>query len=223
MIENCWVADRCNKRSCAEDFCMRKYKLDCLYEHTLLPESYKKEKPLYLDETEVDKLAYIKLSNIRKDINNFVNSGNNLHIHSAVCGNGKTEWAVRLLKAYLFSIWHSADVEACRGLFIHVPKFLQALKDNISEKSEYVKYVKENIYNADLVVFDEFATGEFTRFEGESILSIVNDRINNKKSNIYTSNISNKELRDLMGERLYSRVVQDSIEVVFNESDKRGK
>ena len=97
-----------------------------------------------------------------------------------------------------------------------------ALKDNISEKSDYVRYVKDNIFTADLVVFDEVATGSFTRFESENILSIINNRIESGKSNIYTSNLSNQELYEKVGERLYSRIVNCSQEVILVGQDKRG-
>ena len=80
-----------------------------------------------------------------------------MYIHSETCGNGKTTWAVKILKEYLFKIWHKSDL-TCKVLFVHVPRFLIALKDNISVKSEYVQYIKDNVLDADLVLFDEIGT-----------------------------------------------------------------
>ena len=200
---------------------MKKFKLDLLFEKSLLSEKYKKDLQLRLDEDRKDLESFQYLKSVQNSIEKFVESGDNLYIHSPVCGNGKTSWAVKLLKEYLFRVWYKSDL-ACRALFIHVPRYLLALKDNISEKSDYVKYVKDNIFTADLVVFDEVATGAFTKFEGENILSIINTRVESGKSNIYTSNLSNSELLDKLGDRLYSRIVNCSQDVTLVGRDKRG-
>jgi len=131
-----------------------------------------------------------------------------------------TSWALRLMQAYFNSIWIDTELK-CRGLFIHVPRYLLALKDNISEKSDYVQHIKENVLTADLVIWDEIGTKEFTQFEHENILNLINARIDAGKSNIYTSNLSTEELRDAVGDRLYSRIILCSNDVPFVGLDKR--
>ena len=121
---------------------MKKFKLDLLFEKSLLSEKYKKDLQLRLDEDRKDLESFQYLKSVQNSIEKFVESGDNLYIHSPVCGNGKTSWAVKLLKEYLFRVWYKSDL-VCRALFIHVPRYLLALKDNISEKSDYVKYVKD--------------------------------------------------------------------------------
>jgi len=106
-------------------------------------------------------------------------------------------------------------------LFVNVPRFILALKENISTPNEYVKHIRENIETADLVVFDEVGTKDLSVFEHENILSIINTRIDNDKSNIYTSNLSPMELRARVGDRLYSRIVNMSIDVELHGADKR--
>ena len=195
--------------------------MNSLFEKSLLPEKYKQDIQLKLDVDKCDLESFQYLKSIQNSIEKFVDSGDSLYIHSPICGNGKTSWAIKLLKEYMFKVWHKSDIK-CRVLFIHVPRYLLALKDNISEKSDYVRYIKDNIFDADLVVFDEVATGAFTKFESENILSIINTRIENGKSNIYTSNLNNGELLDKVGERLYSRIVNCSQDVVLVGKDKRG-
>ena len=53
------------------------------------------------------------------------------------------------------------------------------------------------------------------------LLSIIDDRINNKKSNIYTSNLNKDELHKLLGDRVYSRVYNYSECIEFLGKDKR--
>ena len=90
---------------------------------------------------------YHRLKEYRSNINSHVERGDNLYIHSVVCGNGKTEWAVTMLRAYIGSIWHTSDLK-CRALFVHVPTFLQKLKDNIGAHNEFAQYIKDNIQDA---------------------------------------------------------------------------
>ena len=98
---------------------------------------------------------------------------------------------------------------------------LLELKNNISDRSEYAEYVKQNVQKADLVVWDEVGTKGLTQFEHENILNFVNARLDENKANIYTSNLTNDELRNALGDRLYSRIVLNSDEVELLGADKR--
>lgn len=201
-------------------FCPKLFKVDCLYNEALLTPKQKKHIELRLDSSEADKNAYITLSNMERGIEKFVNEGKNLFLYSANTGNGKTEWSLRLLRSYINRIWHKSDL-GCRALFVNVPRFLLAVKNNIANTDEYAIHIMSNILTADLVVFDEVATKSLTTFEHEHILSYINARIDMGKSNIYTSNLIGEELRKRVGDRLYSRIVTASQTLEFVESDKR--
>jgi DNA replication protein DnaC len=104
-----------------------------------------------------------------------------------------------------------------------VPRFLLALKDNISNKSSYIEYIKENVLEADLVVWDDIAAlhRAGTDFELTNMLSIIDNRLTLGKSNIYTSNLSRQQLYQVLGERLTSRIANMSIDIELFGSDKR--
>lgn len=221
MVEKCLFADRCNKIDCDKDFCVKKFKLDYLFDQALLPEKHKKELQLRVDADKRDLEAFKYLKSIQNSVETFVDNGDNLYIHSMISGNGKTSFAVKILKEYFYRIWSKSELK-CRGLYIHVPKYLIASRDNITEKSEYVQHIKKNALEADLVIFDEIGTKSLTTFEFENILTIINDRLDCGKANIYTSNLTNEELLDNLGSRLYSRIVNNSNDVVFFGQDKRG-
>jgi DNA replication protein DnaC len=176
---------------------------------------------LRIDVDGTDREEFIYLKGIENSIEDFVKSGKSLYIFSKTCGNGKTAWSIRLIQAYLNSIWHKCDL-SCKALFINVPRFLLALKDNISNKNEYVEHIKENVLNADIVVWDEVATKAVTQFEHEHLLSLINGRIDSGKAQIFTSNVHPDNLRDIVGDRLHSRVVNLSTVVEFKGADKRG-
>ena len=226
----CWLKDTCKKYNdvtkeceCRSDdvFCMKLFKLNILYNKSLLTENQRKRVKFILDANKADREEYIRLQEIERNIEKFISDGNNLYIHSCITGNGKTAWSIRMIQSYFNKIWYKSDME-CKALFINVPKFLLSLKDNISNKNEYIEHIKNNVLEADLVVWDEVGTKGLTQFEHENLLSFINTRIDMGKSNIYTSNMRPEELKELLGDRLYSRIVKLSIEIEFKGQDKRG-
>lgn len=227
MSNKCFIYDGCKKYQsgkCSlseDDFCIKLYKLDYLYGESLLTESQRNYIPLRIDADGTDREEFSVLKSIETNIEKFVETGSSVYIYSKGCGNGKTAWSIRLIQAYLNSIWHKCDLN-CKALFISVPKLLLALKDNISERNDYVEHIKKNILSADIVVWDEIGTKAVTQFEHEHLLSFINGRIDNSKANVFTSNLSPDELRTSVGDRLYSRVVNLSTVLQFKGSDKRG-
>lgn len=215
--KNCWLTSQCSKVDCGS-FCLKKFKLGFLYDEALIPESQRRRIEFAYDESDEDNFAY--LSQVERNIENFVSQGGNLYIHSPNTGNGKTSWALRMVQAYFDAIWLKTPLK-CRALFVHVPRFLIALKDNISEKSEYVAHIKECVMDADLVIWDEIGTKGLTQFEHENMLNLVDSRVYAGKANIYTSNLTDEELRKAVGERLYSRVALLSDSVHLCGTDKR--
>ena len=217
--KNCWLYDKCNHKDC-DKFCLRFFKLGYLYDQSLVSDEQRKRIDLRLDSTLIDREVFDKLHNIELNIDKFVSSGNNIYMWSSMTGNGKTAWSLRLIQAYLSKIWVTSDL-SCRALFINVPKFFLSLKDNISQRNDYISHIKSNVLNADLVVWDEVALKTLTPFEMENLLSLINNRIDLGKANIYTSNISPNELLNLVGDRLYSRIINKSDVLEFRGADKR--
>lgn len=228
LSDSCYLKDKCWKyHNCEADcqhsnsYCPKLFRIDYLYNEALLTDKQRKYTPIRIDEDGTDREAFSQLKQIEQHIELFVQEGANLFLYSSKCGNGKTLWAVRLLQDYIHKIWHKSDL-SCRVLFINVPRFLLALKDSISNTNDYVEHIKKNIYKADIVVFDEVATKAFSTFEHEHILSMINTRLDMNKSNIYTSNLFGQDLKDKVGDRLYSRIVNLSTNIQLFGADKRG-
>lgn len=224
---DCWLKDSCKKFKmepdyCTNDiFCLKLFKINALYNKTLLSEKQKQHVVLFPDADGTDYDKFTQLKSVETNIIDFVFKGKSLYLHSSKCGNGKTAWSVRLIQSYIEKIWADSDL-SCRALFINVPKFLLALKDSISNPSEYINFIKENILTADLVVWDELGIKNCTQFEFENLLNMINSRIDLGKSNIYTSNLTREELLERVGERLYSRIINLSYDIELNGVDKRG-
>lgn len=227
---DCWMKNECKKfnnlsKEClcrnSDIFCLKLFKLDTLYSQTLLSIPQRKRINLRVDSDGTDRDAFIKLKQIENDIETFICNGKNLYLYSVKCGNGKTAWAIRMIQTHLNNVWIKSDIR-CRALFINVPRFLLALKDNISVHSEYIEHIKNNILSADIVVWDEVASKGFTEFEMENMFALINMRLDYNKSNIFTSNICGVELKDRIGDRLYSRIVNTSECIELKGADKRG-
>lgn len=228
LSDKCYLQSTCWKyqnkdAECKHDavFCPRLFRMNYLFGSALLSLKQRQHTPLRLDDDGTDREAFNRLKSIEENIERFVASGTNLYIHSLICGNGKTEWSLRLLQSYISKIWFKSDMR-CRVLFINVPRYLISLKESITTPSEYVDHIKKNIFSADIVVFDEIGIKAATTFEYENLLNFINTRIDMGKSNIYTSNLTPQELNDRLGSRLYSRIINLSVDIELFGKDKRG-
>lgn len=218
---SCPYGDNCSHRYCGK-VCLRKTKLDGLYSKAMIPDKYKTDIKLFLDGDNSDQAAFIRLKEIKNNIEKFVEEGQNLYIHSSICGNGKTSWAVKLIRSYLDKIWLKSSL-TCKVLFVHVPTLFTAIKDNINSKNEYAQFIKANVMYADLVVFDDCGTKVGTEFELNTLLSMIDGRITLGKSCIYTSNLSSSDMTRFLGERLASRICNYSENIEFKGADKRNR
>lgn len=224
---NCYLRDRCKKlskdSSCDQNdiYCIKLFKVDRLYDNSLLSYKQRLHIDLYPDSNGADHDNFKLLKSIEEHINQFVYNGKNLFIHSTITGNGKTSWAIRMMQAFVENNWIESDIDACRTLFINVPRFLLELKDNITNKSDYIDYIKRHIFEADLVVWDEIGVKALSDYDHENLLNLINTRLDMGRSNIYTSNLSSDELREKVGDRLYSRIVNISTNVELVGADKR--
>lgn len=180
------------------------------FERCLLPKSQWCKHEMIIDENnEEDSKAYDRLADIKCNIKYFVKKEHiNLYINSDLLGNGKTTWAIRLLQSYLYETKTRATInEQVTGLYISVPKLLADLKDFRTESSQqYISYVKDNIANVDLVVWDDIAIEEMSGYDRLQLYVFINDRIFAEQANIFTSNVALKELYKVTGRRIADRL-----------------
>lgn len=222
--EKCWFRKVCKHKDdltyCENNFCVLHHKMDFLCEQAFLSDKDKYPVTLIPDADGTDKDKFLQLKEIQLDITNFVNEGKSLFIYSKITGNGKSAWAKKLLLTWFSSIIFFSDYE-CRGLYINVPRFLNELKEDISKKSDYIAFIKENITKVDLVIWDEIGVKNLGAWEHDILLNYINLRCEYGKANIYTSNINPSELKEKLGDRLYSRIIQLSRIIEFKGKDKR--
>lgn len=162
---------------------------------------------------------YENIMRVGKDakafINNFKNSSTNLYIFGDV-GRGKTFLINSIAKELLdrnFSVVYMTSTK----LFSFMNDYLYAF----SERKEVLQEEYDLIFKSDLLIIDDLGS-ENDRNSNESILfDIVNDRIINKKSIIFSSNYSEDDLREIYGERIFSRIMGSSYVMEIYGDDLR--
>lgn len=217
---NCWYRGKCNleKINCQEN-CLRFNNMNILTKNSRLPIDL--QYPIILEPDYVDMDAFKNLDTLKDNIEEFVNKGMNLYLWSEGTGNGKTTWASKLLMSYFNRIWVFSQLK-CRGLYLYAPTYLNALKTqylNNNSLSDYVQDVK----NADLIVLDDLGVGKLTDFDRNNLLDVIDYRLNNHKSIIFTSNLNRQGITDLFGDRLSSRIYNSSIVIRLRGRDRRGE
>ena len=217
-IQSCWYKRICTEQ-CSEN-CIRYKLMYSLFKQSNLPEALWNYKELICHEKDLQ--VYKQLQAKSDAILNFIESGNNLYIYSENCGNGKTTWAIRLMYSYFDKIWHKSCFD-CKALFVSVPKFLYNCKRSISQDVKGFEELCNLISEVDLVIWDDIGEMKASDYEHQILFQYIDDRINSKKSNIYTSNKNKEQLEDVLGVRLASRIYNCSECIEFVEEDKRGK
>ena len=217
-IQSCWYKRICTEQ-CSEN-CIRYKLMYSLFKQSQLPEALWQYKVLECKDK--DYQSFKKLQAKSDDILQFISAGNNLYIYSENCGNGKTTWAIRLMYSYFDKIWHKSCFD-CKALFVSVPKFLYNCKRSISQDVKGFEELCNLISEVDLIIWDDIGEMKASDYEHQILFQYIDDRINSKKSNIYTSNKNKGQLEDVLGVRLASRIYNCSECIEFVEEDKRGK
>lgn len=219
--DKCWYVKVCSKYNTPEcnPGCIRYMEMDYLMQNSGIPRN--RQYAISLTPSKKDVQAFVTLKEIKDDILNFVKNGESVYIYSDNFGNGKTTWAIKLLQKYFDDIW-AGNGFRCRGIFIHVPTFLTKIKEGISRKDEDFETLKSRLMTVDLVIWDDIAATKLGDFDHANLLTYIDQRKLNQLSNIYTGNLPQEGLQDALGNRLSSRVWNDSTPVRFIGADRRG-
>lgn len=217
----CWYVAGCGKYNTPEcnASCIRYMEMHYLMQNSGIPRN--RQYAVLLTPSKQDVKSFITLREIKDDIVNFVADGESVYIYSDNFGNGKTTWAIKLMQKFFDDIW-AGNGFRCRGIFIHVPTFLTKIKEGISRKDEDFETLKSRLMTVDLVIWDDIAATKLGDFDHANLLTYIDQRKLNQLSNIYTGNLPHEELQDALGNRLSSRVWNDSTPVKFVGADRRG-
>lgn len=218
--EKCWYKKTCSKFGTDEcnPNCIRYMEMDYLIETSNIPKANQFKNTLIAEKIDLENFKF--LTEIKNDVINFVENGENLYIFSQNLGNGKTTWAIKIMLSYFNKIW-AGNGFVQRGLFIHTPSFLTKFKEVMNKKDEEFEDMKKQLLEVDLVIWDDIAAGKLSDFDHTNLLTYIDQRKLNGKSNIYTGNLNDAELSVAVGNRLKSRIWNDSSTVELFGKDRR--
>lgn len=219
----CWYLGKCeyeNNPNICRISCQRYFKMDYLMYCSNIPP--KRQGFEALTPQPKDLKVFSRLFEIQKNLVNWVEEGNNLYLYSTGFGNGKTSWALKLLKNYFNLIWPTSDFVA-RGIFISLPLFIRNYKEQIKNPSDSFDFLCHNLTKVDLVVWDDLGCTSLTDADFKLITSYIEDRYLQKLSNIFTGNLNEEQLRNLVGDRLTERIWRMSERLEFKGKSLRGR
>ena len=195
--------------------------LDVYINNSNIPKRYLKY--ISLIPAKVDECTFKELNEIKMNIEDFVDQGKNLLICSNNVGNGKTTWAIKILREYISDVCDVKFKNNCPGLFINVTNFLNEKKLAINDHELYTKVseMEKRILTAKLVVFDDLGVKDISQYDMGNLYYWIDERTNNLKSCIFTSNLMPKQLKQVLDERLYSRIVKYSTIKEIKDGDNR--
>lgn len=203
--------DRCN--SLCEVFSELDYQL----QRSGLPKTCWGKQPLTLGF--LDKEVKTKITQILKNVDVYVQEGHNLYLYGEP-GCGKTSWAIKFLNNYFAWVAMNSGGRIPRGRFVNVSSFLRDAKLNISYPDADYKDCLELIQTCDVVVWDDIGQTQATTYEAQWLYSYINERLQAKLCNVFTSNLSPEQLA-MEDKRLASRICVGADTLLISGPDMR--
>ena len=207
-MNDCYIKDicmNCNTTNCNND-CYTKNYYKRVLNKSNIPAKYIHANQIKLvPNNEYDLKQFRKLAAIRNDIQNFVKEGKSLYIYSPYCGNGKTTWAIKLAIEYLHTL------ETPRTLpvkFVNTQSMIADWKNRFNDDLDTTPlfHLIQDLKECDLAIFDDIGITTLTESDISLLFSIIDYRLTNNKSCIFTSNNVPSMLPSKVGVRLGDRI-----------------
>ncbi|MDI6783822.1 MAG: ATP-binding protein [bacterium] len=130
------------------------------------------------------------------------------------CGTGKTHVAVAILIELILA-GHT-------GLFYNIISLLDDLRASYNSKDESEQWeLIDRVRDTKILILDDLGAEKTSGWVNDRLYAIINYRYENKKTTIVTSNKSESELKDQVGYRIYSRLVEMCRVIPFEGKDYR--
>lgn len=126
-------------------------------------------------------------------------------------GTGKTHLAV--------GIAHEIMAQGHTALYSSVLRALRSVKDGFSSAGESESAVVKRLAVPDLLIMDEAGVSYATDHDAMILYEIVNQRYEEKKPTLFTSNYTLAELKTVMGERVIDRLREGGGKVLHFDWD----
>jgi DNA replication protein DnaC len=204
-------------------WCSAKYRLDKALELSRIPKLYLNANIYNYELDKNNKRIFNIITKVVDDITSYINEGINFFFFGANPGTGKTFNASVLVNHYIYKtcLTYQFDFENPLGFYIVYADLMDDLRyrrdlDSVQDTLRLVNKVP-------LLLLDDIGSGTNSSFTRDQTYLIINNRINNGLSTIYTSNLAISELKDSenLGVRNTSRILNNAIGQKFEGKDRR--
>lgn len=204
-------------------WCSAKYRLDRALELSRIPKMYLNSNIYNYELDNDNKEIFRVISNIVNDIVSIIDEGMNFFFFGANPGTGKTFNASVLINHYIYKtcLTNRFDFENPLGLYIVYADLMDDLRyrRDLDSVQDTLRLVNE----VPLLLLDDIGSGTNSDFTRDQTYLIINNRLNNGRSTIYTSNLTVGELKnpENLGARNTSRILNFAIGQEFKGKDRR--
>lgn len=141
----------------------------------------------------------------------FPNVGNLLF--SGTYGTGKSHLSVSITKELI------KQGKTC--IFISFPKLITKIKDTFNDDSATEDQIIRLMKQVDLLVIDDIGAEHCTPWTTSKLFEIIDDR--SGRPTVFTTNLNAKSLKDWVGERIFSRMMNNTTAIKMECDDYRRK
>lgn len=168
------------------------------------------------------KQVYDAIKKYVQRVDEFVDKGMNALFTGNGCGVGKTFTACCMLNHYIYkTCFTTFDYEHPSATYAEFSKVIDEMRYRRHEDS--VRNWFKQLQTVDLLVLDDVGTVVQTDFMLEQTYILLNSRIENNKSTIITTNLSEEKLKGYIGSRRLSRILNKCIVLDFKSKKDRRK
>lgn len=160
------------------------------------------------------RLADFPQSFLEQDILPWLREPTEGMILAGKCGSGKTYMACALVRAVVES--------GKKAAFINASDLYREIRCTYDTYNLGERFIMEHYCDAPMLVLDDIGAGSLSDYERRIFLNILNTRGNDCRPTVVTTNLSLDQIRDLMDERISSRL-KDYLAVAFTGADRRGR
>lgn len=204
-------------------WCSAKYRLDKALELSRIPKMYLNANIYNYDLDDSNKEIFTFIRDTVDDIVSIIDEGANFFFYGSNPGTGKTFNASVLLNHYIYKtcLTNRFDFENPLALYIVYADLMDGLR--YYRDSYEVQDTLKLVNTVPLLLLDDIGSGTNSDYTREQTYLIINNRLNNGLSTIYTSNLTITELRkpENLGVRNTSRILNYTIGREFKGKDRR--
>lgn len=202
-------------------WCTAAFRLNKALEKSNIP-------PLYINANRYNFVIDSANEDIAKELNYYcdnivdeVVNGSNFFIFGNKPGTGKTYAACTLLNQFIYKtcLTEKFDFENPLGYFIIYPELMDDLRYRRDE--EKTLKILSIVNNVPLLLLDDVGSGTHSDFTMDQTFQIINKRVNNNLSTIITSNLTISKLRNVVGSRVVSRILNNCFGIEIDGADRR--